>query len=281
MKVGFIGTGNMGSLLIDAFIAAGALEPHQITASNRTRTKTEQLSERYPGLKSAANNRETAACSHILFLCVKPLEFHHVLQEIQDVTTPDQIAVSITSPVQLRHLESRLPCKISKIIPSITHLAGSGASLCIHGDRMQMEDRSLLEELFASISRPLQVSENFTRITSDFSSCGPAFLAFFLDQWIAAAVKLTGMEQQDLIRLSGEMLLGTGKLLTESGLTPGELQARVSVRGGITAEALAVLDAHLNNAFEQLIMTTQAKYDEDVHKLDRQFDISEVNRQQY
>jgi competence protein ComER len=281
MKVGFIGTGSMGSLLIESFINSNALKAQQISASNRTHSKVTELARRYPGLHAAQSNRETAAESDVLFICVKPLESKAVTDEIRNVITEEQIVVSITSPVQIRILEHALKAKVSKIIPSITHQVGSGASLCIHGSRITEEDRTLLEELMSHISRPIRVKESYTRITSDFSSCGPAFLAFFMDQWIQAAVQATGIDRTELCALAGEMIIGTGKLLTEGGMTPAELQARVAVPGGITAEALALLDISLHSVFPELIQTTHNKYEEDMQKVDVSFGLKPINRQQY
>lgn len=141
--------------------------------------------------------------SNIIFLCVKPLEFKHVIDDILPVVNSNHIIVSITSPVQLRHLESSLPCKVSKVIPSVTHQVGSGATLFIHGERMTAEDRSVLESLLSHIGRPYQVDEACTRITSDFSSCGPAFISFFLEEWIESAVRLTGIKRADACALAG------------------------------------------------------------------------------
>ncbi|MCJ8011461.1 late competence protein ComER [Paenibacillus sp. KQZ6P-2] len=268
MKVGFIGTGSMGSLLLDAFITSGALMPQQIFASNRTLDKVNLLAQRHPGLNVCSSNVENVKNSDIVFLCVKPLQYKDLIDEIRSVVTPDQILVSITSPIQIHHLESVLTCKIAKIIPSVTHLSLSGASLCMYGSRITVEDRLLLEKLLSFISQPLHIQEAHVRITSDFSSCGPAFISFFLDQWIEAAVEKTGIGRDELTTLAGEMLLGTGKLLTESGLSPHEVQERVAVPGGITAEALALLKQSLDGVFHQLIATTHAKYDDDLNKID-------------
>ncbi|QOT07842.1 late competence protein ComER [Paenibacillus sp. JNUCC32] len=280
MKVGFIGTGSMGSLLIDAFIQSGALLPEQIRVSNRSPEKPLQLAKRHPGLTVCSSNTETASQSDLLFLCIKPLEFKAVIGEIKDRLETRQIAISITSPVQLIHLESSLPCKVAKIIPSITNITGGGASLCVYGSRIKEEDRQLIESLLSYISRPLKILESHTRITSDFSSCGPAFLSLFMEKWIDAAVEMTGIDRRSLNALAGEMLLGTGKLLTEEGFSPEELQKRVAVPGGITAQALALLESNLNGLFYQLIQTTHDKYEEDLAKLDAAFGFT-INRPRY
>lgn len=268
MKVGFIGTGSMGSVLIDAFMTSGALMPNQVFASNRTAEKVALLAQRHPGLNVCSSNAETVKNSDIVFICVKPLQYKALVEEIKDEVKQDQMLVSITSPVQIRHLEQALACKIAKVIPSITHLTLSGASLCIYGTRIAPEDRLVLEKLLGAISKPLEIPESHVRISSDFSSCGPAFISFFLDQWVEAAVEMTGIGREQATSLAGEMLLGTGKLLTEGGFHPLDLQERVAVPGGITAEALALLRQSLNGVFHQLIATTHAKYEEELKKCD-------------
>lgn len=281
MKVGFIGTGSMGRTLIESFIESGALEPGQIIASNRTMQKVHQLASRYPGLQIAASNRETVTGSKLIFLCIKPAQFKRIVDEIQSVVQDHQIVVSITSPVQIQHLEDHLPCKVAKVIPSITNSVLSGATLCMYGSRIKAEDRLLLEELLKWISRPLNIHESYTRVTSDLTSCGPAFISFFVQKWIDAAVEMTGIQREQATCLASEMLLGTGKLLTEGGLTPEDVQARVSVPGGITAEALRLLEHELHGVFQQLIRTTHAKYEDDLDKLNAEFHLPEVNRPQY
>jgi competence protein ComER len=276
MKVGFIGTGSMGSLLIDAFIASGALEPSQVLASNRSQSRLLQLAERHPGIVLCGSNSETAAGSDIVFLCVKPLEFKTLTDEIGSCLRSNQIVVSITSPVQLHHLESVLPSKMAKVIPSITHCVESGTSLCIFGSRLDTEDRRLLLNLLSFIGVPIEINEAHTRIASDFSSCGPAFLSYFIERWIDTAVQATGIDEALISRLAGEMLLGTGKLLTEGEFSPQELQERVAVPGGITAEALNHLRFSLNGVFEKLISTTHDKYDEDVDKLNLLFGLDSI-----
>jgi competence protein ComER len=276
MKVGFIGTGSMGSLLIEAFLSSGALEPQDVFASNRSPHRLVQLENRHPGLQVCGSNSETAARSDIVFLCVKPLEFKALTDEIGPCLRSDQIVVSITSPVQLYHLESVLPSRIAKVIPSITHRMKAGTSLCVFGDRLSHEDRLSLIHLLSFISVPVEISENHTRIASDFSSCGPAFLSYFIEEWIEAAVEATGIDKALVSTLAGEMLLGTGRLLTEGSFTPQELQRRVAVPGGITAEALTHLRCSLEGVFERLITTTHNKYDEDLSKLDILFGRNEI-----
>jgi len=279
MIVGFIGTGTMGSMLIESFIASKGLAPGDIIVSNRTFIKAEALANRYPGMRAEPSNARTAKESDIVFLCVKPHEFKKVVDEIKPVICSDKIVVSITSPVLVAHLESELNCKIAKIIPSITNQVRSGASLCIYGQSMQEEDKLRIEELLGHISEPMRIDEAYTRIVSDLSSCGPAFMSFLLGQFIQAAIDETGIDPENARKVASEMLLGTGLLLTKGGLSPEEVQQRVAVPGGITAKALNMLRRELNGVFNHLIHTTHSKYNDDLSKVTISFYGEEVNGQ--
>jgi competence protein ComER len=268
LNVGFVGTGSMGSILIQAFIQSGALNPEQMLIINRTISKAERLAEQYPGLRVAATPAQLALECQVVFICVKPMEYKSVIDAISPYMTPSHIVVSITSPVLIRHLEELLPCKIVKIIPSISNYVLSGATLFMCNDRVTPEEDLWFENLLSHIGSPIRISEQFTRVSSDLSSCGPAFLAYFVQRFVDAAVDETGISPEEASMLACEMVLGTGKLLTTGGFTPAGLQKRVAVPGGITAEALKVLEQELDEVFHRLIRTTHSKFEEDLGKVE-------------
>lgn len=279
MKIGFIGAGSMGSLLIESFIMAEAIEPDQIKVSNRTIGKAQALAYKYPGIQVESNNINVVHDTEIVFLCIKPHEFATVISEIKPYVQEEQLIVSITSPVLISHLEAELKCRVAKVIPSITNKMWSGATLCIYGDQIEEHDQIKLENLLSYISEPIKIEESFTRIVSDISSCGPAFFAFLLQQFIDAAVAETGISREGAMTIAGNMLLGTGLLLTEGGMTTEDIQQRVAVPGGITAKALQLLSSETTGIFNALIRTTHAKYYEDLEKVNETFNKEEVGGQ--
>ncbi|WP_040948309.1 late competence protein ComER [Gorillibacterium massiliense] len=271
MMTGFIGTGSMGSMLIDAFIRSGVLQPEEIIAFNRTPAKAEALAARHLGLTVATSIQEAAKKSRILFLCVKPSHFPQVVADLAPVIKEEQIVISITSPVMISQLEEKLQGKVAKIIPSITNYMLSGATLCMYGSRIEERDRQVLERLVSAISHPVEVTEQYTRVSSDLTSCGPAFIAFLLQKLVDAAVAETGIARDAAACMAGEMLLGTGMLLTAGGMSVEELQRQVAVPGGITAAGLQLLDREVSDVFSKLIQATHAKYYEDVEKIEEAF----------
>ena len=270
MKVGFIGTGNMGSILVEAFLAVNALRPDQIIASNRTREKVLALQERYPGLTAAEDNVHTVQDSELIFLCVKPLEFKRVIDNIHPFLHANQLVISITSPVLIEDLEKQLPCKIAKVIPSITNSVAAGASLMMFGSRCQEKDRKLIRDLFSQISRPLEIQESKTRVSSDIVSCGPAFMSYLLQQFIEAAVEETGISREEATFLTSEMVIGLAALISRGPYDLPTLQQKVCVPGGITGAGILALE-QIGDTFNHVFKNTHRKYDEDLKEVSYMF----------
>lgn len=267
MQIGFIGTGSMGSLLIEAFIASKAAHPAQIIAYNRTPAKVAELSHKHPGLIIAKDNLEVARNAQLLFLCVKPFEYKQALSQFSQGLSSDHILVTITSPVKLRELEELVPCQVIRAVPSITNAALSGLTLLEYGARATPASREIVLSLFAQISRPLEVEEKFLRIASDISSCGPAFLSYVLQQMIQAAVDEIGISEEAATFLTTQMVIGLAGLLEKEIFSLPTLQEKVCVPGGITGEGLIALKNGIPGVFNEVFQRTHAKFAEDLHEM--------------
>ena len=271
ITVGFIGIGTMGSMLIEAFLRAGTFLPEQVFIHNRTPQKALAMAQKYPGITVTSSNQDIARQTDWLFLCVKPLEFQPLLDEISPHLQPSQTVVVIASPVQLRHLEERIPCKLIKFIPSLTNLSCSGACLLTFHPSISAEERARWNQLFSAIGTPVEISESHTRIASDLSSCGPAFLSLILAKMVEAATEETGLPRLLAEMLVIHMLNGTAQLLLQEGLSLQEIQRRIAVPGGITQQGLDLLSDQLGGVFHRLFQTTQAKYAEDIRHMEAAF----------
>jgi len=269
MRIGFVGTGSMGRVLIEAFIASKAAHPTQIIASNRTPAKVEELAHKHSGLIVAQDNQEVARNADILFLCVKPFEYKQALAEFAHELTPQHCLVTITSPVTLRELEELVPCQVIRAVPSITNAALSGITLLEYGTTATPEAREAVLSLLAKISRPIEVEEKFLRIASDISSCGPAFLSYILQQMIQAAEEEIGLSKETATFLTTQMVIGFAGLLGKELFTLPTLQEKVCVPGGITGEGLIALQKGIPGVFNEVFQRTHAKFAEDLHEVSK------------
>jgi competence protein ComER len=270
MNIGVIGTGNMGRILVEAFIEGEAVPPSSLMITNRTKSKALLLKDKYQDILLGRNVREVAAECNLLFLCVKPLDVFPVIQEITPLLTKEKCIISITSPISTKQLENKLACSVIRVIPSITNRALAGVSLITCGDHCHPVWKKNVQQLFSKISVPVEIKQEVTRAASDIVSCGPAFFSYLLQQFILAAVRETRIEEAVATKLASEMIVGLGELLKQGHYTLPTLLEKVCVKGGITGEGIKVMENELGEVFEHLFQATQAKFEAELEKVNGQ-----------
>jgi competence protein ComER len=271
MKIGIIGTGNMGRILAEALIDGNAVSPSSMMITNRTLAKALDIQKIYPGLAIGHNAIDVAENSDAIFICVKPHNMLEVVERINPVLSKDKCIISITSPISVEQLERKVDCSVIRIIPSITNRALAGVSLFTYGTRCSAEWKNALNALFKKVSVPVEIEENVTRVASDIVSCGPAFFSHLVQSFISAAVKETEIDQETATVLASEMLIGLGELLSKNHYTLPTLQEKVCVKGGITGEGIKVLDSETGDMFEKIFQATHKKFEEELEKVQEQF----------
>ncbi|MGD6853695.1 late competence protein ComER [Bacillus infantis] len=273
MNIGFIGTGNMGKILIQAMLDAKAVPPSSVTITNRTLEKAAEIQKEYSGLNLAEGAAETAANSDLIFICVKPYDFADVIQEIRPYLSDEDCVISITSPISAEQLESFVPCSAARVIPSITNRAHAGVALVTYGEHFRDEWKQKLMPLIEAIAKPVEIEEEITRVSSDIVSCGPAFFSYLTQQFINAAVAETKINRETATVLASEMLIGMGELLKKGHYTLPALQRKVCVKGGITGEGIKVLEKELGDVFRHVFQATHSKFEEDLTQVKKQFTV--------
>ncbi len=273
MRIGVIGTGNMGSILVEAMIVANAISPSSLSIHNRTRAKAELLRQEYPDIQIFDDAEKLVQANDCLFICVKPHDIFPLLKKIKPHIQREHCIISITSPVSVEQLEYHVNCSIARIIPSITNRALTGVSLFTFGTNCCDSWKTQLLQLFKCFSKPYEISQNITRVASDIVSCGPAFYSYITRRFIDGAVQETEIDTETATVLVSEMLIGLGELLRQGHYTLSTLEEKVTVKGGITGEGIKVLENELDGVFEKLFQATHAKFREDLERVKDQFGI--------
>ncbi|MEI2665532.1 late competence protein ComER [Rossellomorea sp. LJF3] len=273
MKIGIIGTGNMGKIIIEALIESQAISPSHLHITNRSLKKAEDIKEKFRNVNIGRTNEEVISSSDLVFICVKPHDVYDVIQENKKNFTKDKCVVSITSPVSVNQLESLLPCSCARFIPSITNRALSGVSLLTYGSHCSDKWRRELTKIAGHISTPVEIDENVTRVASDIVSCGPAFFSYVTQRFIDAAVEVTEIDHETATVLASEMLVGLGDLLKKNIYTLPTLQEKVCVKGGVTGIGISVMERELGDVFEKLFEATQEKFVDDIEGTKSQFGV--------
>jgi len=237
-KFGFIGTGNMASVLIIGLIDSNFIKAENITCSD---VLDEQLDKiKGIGVKTTKNNLEVVENSNVIFLCVKPNLISTVLEEIKNTVNKDKLIISIASGVKLSTLEV-VDARIVRVMPNICCFVKETAAGFSMGKNTTEEDKKIVEEIFNSVGIAIAFDEDKLDAVTGLSGSGPAYFAFFIDS-LAKAAEEEGLDRKSALKLASQTAIGTGKLILDSGMDPEEIIKRVSSPNGITVEGFKVLN---------------------------------------
>jgi competence protein ComER len=188
MNTGFIGVGSMGGMLIRAFLRLGVLASETVWAANRSPAKLDSLTAEFSGIH-VASTREVAAQCDLLFVCLSAADTDAALVEMHAELAPQHLLLSTAGAIPLRELEDRVPCRVVKLIPSITQEMGAGITLLIFGSRVTRADRSWLTNLLGRISKPVVITESLAHPAISLASGSPALLVYLLQTMAEEAVR--------------------------------------------------------------------------------------------
>ena len=107
-------------------------------------------------------------------------------------------------------------------------------------DLVTEEELQLVLTLLKSFGRAEVVPEYLMDTVTGVSGSSPAYVFLFLEALADAAVA-EGMPRKQAYEFAAQSVLGSAKMLLETGMHPGELKDMVCSPGG-TIEAVAVLE---------------------------------------
>lgn len=241
MKLGFIGAGNMGSAIIGGAVASGIVKGADITVSDRDTDKLDSLKKKY-GVNIADNN--ACAVCDIVFFCVKPNVLADVISGIKDKADKETVFVSIAAGQSIEKIENAFESKSVKIVrvmPNTPALVGEGMSAVCTNKNVSEKDTENVLGILRSFGKAEVVSETLMDTVTAVSGSSPAYVFMFIEAMADAAVK-GGMTRDMAYTFAAQSVLGSAKMVLETGIHPGALKDMVCSPGGTTIDAVAVLE---------------------------------------
>lgn len=147
IKVGFIGSGSMGSMLIDRFLVAGKVDSSEIIVSNGSRTNSDPIRSDLKNINVAIDNINVVKAAKYVFLCAEPSEVEYVLREIKDCITDNTNIISTGFPASICCMESVVNCKVSKLAPTMISENGKRISVICHNSKVEENEADYIESL--------------------------------------------------------------------------------------------------------------------------------------
>ncbi|MGZ4535774.1 MAG: pyrroline-5-carboxylate reductase [Nocardioidaceae bacterium] len=242
MTVAILGAGVMGETLLSGLIRAGR-RVDDLLVGERRPERAAELRERY-GVETLGNV-EAAKKAETVALVVKPQDMDDVLTEIAPVLRPGQLVVSLAAGITTAFIEARVPegVAVVRVMPNTPALVDEGMAAISRGSHCDEEHLREVEELMASTGRVIRVPERQQDAVTAISGSGPAYLFFVVESMVEAGVHL-GLPRGVATELVVQTVVGSAKLLRETGEHPVVLRERVTSPGGTTAAALRELEDH-------------------------------------
>jgi len=246
---GFIGAGNMGGALLDAVKKSTGNIAVYDTDENKARGKNAAF----------LSPADLVSSSHFVFLGVKPDVVKTVAKEISSSVHDFTVIVSMAAGVDTKTLSEYLGTnKIIRIMPNTPVAAGEGLILYSPACGITEDDEEAFTELMKFAGKTVKLDESKIDAGMAVSGCGPAYVYMFCEALADGAVKC-GLPRDKAMLFAAQTVLGSAKMLLETGLHPGQLKDAVCSPGGTTIEGVLALE---NCAFRAAVSNAvTAAYD--------------------
>ena len=242
-KIGFIGSGNMGNAMISGLIDSGASQPENIICSDVREDLLQDIEAKF-GVRTSTSNTAVAADADIVILAIKPQIMVPVLQEIKECLDMSKLVISIAAGVPLAAIESCLnkDLRLIRVMPNVAVSVREGAAAIAAGDHTFKEDIDLAMAIFNSVGKCVFLKENnLMDAITGLSGSGPAYIFLIVDALADAGVRV-GLHRKDALLLASQTILGSAKMLLETGEHPGPLKDSVTSPGGTAIAGLHTLE---------------------------------------
>lgn len=237
-----LGAGVMGETVLSGLLRAG-WHADQIVATDRRLERQLELTTRY-GIKMLENT-EAVAEAETVILVVKPQDMNDLLNEISQSIKPGALVVSLAAGVDTAFIESRLPegVAVVRVMPNTPAQVDEGMAAISPGSHSNQDHLDRVTQILSATGRVITVPERYQDAVTAISGTGPAYLFFVVEAMIEAGVHL-GLPRDTATELVVQTMLGSAKLLRETGEHPTVLRERVTSPGGTTAAAVRELEDH-------------------------------------
>jgi pyrroline-5-carboxylate reductase len=242
-RVGFLGAGNMGDALIRGIVATGLVPPSALHVSDARPERLTQITKQY-GIQGCPDNVALVRASDVVVLAVKPQTMASVLKEIAPAADGTKLFISVAAGVATSSLRAHLPGarRLIRVMPNTPALVLEGATAIARSDGLEAGDLEAAQELFGAVGRVVVLDEDALDAVTGLSGSGPAYVAIFIEALADGGVKM-GLDRATAMTLAAQTVLGTARLILETGSHPGQVKDMVSSPGGTTIAGIAALEA--------------------------------------
>jgi pyrroline-5-carboxylate reductase len=241
LRVGFLGAGRMATALARGWLSAGLVDAGNVRASDPLPAAREAFAAD-TGCTPGSNNLEVVAASDLLLLAVKPQSMAVLLSEIRPAVRSPLI-VSIAAGISLQQLHAGLgaTCRLVRVMPNTPCLVGASASGYSPSSTATADDMALVDRLLNAVGKAYRVPETLLDAVTGLSGSGPAYVYVIIEALADGGVR-AGLPRDIAQALAAQTVLGSAKMVLQTGIHPAALKDMVASPGGTTIAGLHALE---------------------------------------
>ena len=240
--VAFLGAGRMGEALVSGLIRSGGRGADEIVVTCRRGERVVELKERY-GVTATLSNPEAVDRAGTLVLMVKPQDMETLLGQIAESVHTGQTVISFAAGIRTSFVERHLPAGIPvvRVMSNVAVLVDEAMSVVSAGSHAEEAHLEVAEELLGYVGRVIRLSEAHQDAITATSGSGPAYFFLLAEAMIEACI-LLGLSRDVATELIIQTMLGSARMLRDTGKHPVELREMVTSPGGTTIAAIRHLE---------------------------------------
>ncbi|MGB7805040.1 MAG: pyrroline-5-carboxylate reductase [Actinomycetota bacterium] len=241
-RVAFLGGGKMAEALISGLIRSGGRTVDEIMVTNRREERAQELAGKY-GVTATLDNGEAVRWADVLVLMAKPQDTETLLSQIREHVTTDDTVISFAAGVRTSFVEKHLPdgVPVVRVMSNVPVMVDEAMSVISSGDIATDEHMAIAEELLGYVGKVLRLKEQHLDAVTATSGSGPAYFFLLAEAMIEACI-LLGLSRDVATDLIIQTMLGSAKMLRDTGKHPVELREMVTSPGGTTIAAIRHLE---------------------------------------
>jgi pyrroline-5-carboxylate reductase len=239
--VAFLGGGKMGEALISGLIRSGARSADELMVTCRREDRARELAGKY-GLTATLSNSDAVSWAETVVITVKPQDVEALLAQLGGVG-PDQLVITFAAGVRTSFVERHLPVGVPvvRVMSNVPVMVDEAMSVVSPGAHADDKHLSVAEELLGYVGRVLRLPESQLDAVTATSGSGPAYFFLLAEAMIEACI-LLGLSRDVATELIIQTMLGSAKMLRDTGKHPVELREMVTSPGGTTIAAIRHLE---------------------------------------
>jgi pyrroline-5-carboxylate reductase len=240
--VAFLGGGRMGEALVSGLIRSGGRAVDEIIVTTRREERARELQERY-GVSATTSNPEAVARAQTLVLMVKPQDMEGLLEQISAAVTAEHLVISFAAGIRTSFVEKHVPpgVPVVRVMSNVAVLVDEAMSVVSAGAHAEDKHLAVAEELLGYVGKVLRLKETHLDAITATSGSGPAYFFLLAEAMIEACI-LLGLSRDVATELMIQTMLGSAKMLRDTGKHPVELREMVTSPGGTTIAAIRHLE---------------------------------------